>query len=84
MGPYAGVDYNYNLTLCPLSVDYNTFTMGNPMPESALTLCQSQLYPPDRDFGFSLRSAKRSIALSRLHFWLLNCVNTANTATCSS
>ncbi len=33
-------------------VDSNTFTMGNPMPGSTLTLCQSQLYPPDRDFGF--------------------------------
>ncbi len=37
MGPYAGVDYN--LTLCPLyRVDSNTFTMGNPVPESTLSL----------------------------------------------
>jgi hypothetical protein len=51
MGPYAGVDYN--LTLCPLyRVDSNTFTMGNPMPESTLSLCQSRLYPPVRVFGF--------------------------------
>jgi hypothetical protein len=33
-------------------VDSNTFTMGNPMPKSTLTLCQSRLYPPVRDFGF--------------------------------
>ncbi len=26
-------------------VDSNTFTMGNPLPESFLTLCQNQLYP---------------------------------------
>jgi hypothetical protein len=31
-------------------VDSNTFTMGNPMPESTLTLCQSRLYPPVGDF----------------------------------
>jgi hypothetical protein len=36
-------------------VDSNTFIMGNPMPESTLTLCQSRLYPPVRDFGFGLR-----------------------------
>jgi hypothetical protein len=29
-------------------VDYNTFTMGNPIPESTLTLCQSRLYPPSQ------------------------------------
>ncbi len=29
-------------------VDSDTFTMGNPMPESTLTLCQSQLFPPVR------------------------------------
>ncbi len=33
-------------------VDSNTFTMGNPMPESTLTICQSRLYPPVRDSGF--------------------------------
>jgi hypothetical protein len=33
-------------------VDSNTFTVGNPMPESTLTLCHSRLYPPVRDFGF--------------------------------
>jgi hypothetical protein len=35
-------------------VDSNTFTMGNPMPDSTLILCQSRLYPPVRDFGFGL------------------------------
>jgi hypothetical protein len=27
-------------------VDSDTFTIGNAMPKSTLTLCQSQLYPP--------------------------------------
>ncbi len=35
-------------------VDSNTFTVGNPTPESTLTLCQSRLYPPVMDFGFGL------------------------------
>jgi hypothetical protein len=30
------------------------WSMGNPMPESTLTLCQSRLYSPFRDFGFGL------------------------------
>jgi hypothetical protein len=34
-------------------VDSNTFTMGNPMPESILTLCQGRLYPPVRDLALS-------------------------------
>jgi hypothetical protein len=38
MGPYVGVDCN--LTLCPLRVDYDTCTMGNPMPELTLSSCQ--------------------------------------------
>jgi hypothetical protein len=41
-------------------VDSNTCTMGNPLPESTLTLCQSQLYPPDRDLGFGLSPCYRS------------------------
>ncbi len=45
---YAGVDSR---------VDSNTF-MGNPMPESTLSLCQSRLSPPVRDFGFSLCSGE--------------------------
>jgi len=43
-------------------VDPNTFTMGNPMPESTITpmpestlsLFQSWLYPPVRDYEFGL------------------------------
>jgi hypothetical protein len=53
MGPYAGVDSN--LTLCRLQ--RSSTTMGNPMPESTLTLCQSRLYPPVRDLGFGLSTA---------------------------
>ncbi len=29
-------------------VYFNTFTLGNPLPESTLTLCQSRLYPPSQ------------------------------------
>jgi hypothetical protein len=36
-------------------VDSNTFTMGNPVQESTLTLRQSRLYPLLRDFGSGLR-----------------------------
>jgi hypothetical protein len=28
---------------------------GDPLPKSTITLCQSRLYPPVRDFGFCLR-----------------------------
>jgi hypothetical protein len=56
MVPYAGVDYNLTLYVHS-KVDFNTFTMGNPMPESTLsTLCHSRLCPSDRDFGFGLGS----------------------------
>ncbi len=34
-------------------------TMGNPMPESTLTLCQRRLYPPARDLGFGLSPPTR-------------------------
>jgi hypothetical protein len=34
--------------MSPSEVDFNTFTMDNPMPESTLTLCHIRLYPPDR------------------------------------
>jgi hypothetical protein len=49
------------LTIAPPYVDFsrvdsNTCTMDSPMPELVLlTLCQSQLYPLVRDFGFELR-----------------------------
>ncbi len=55
-GPYAGVDYNSPYVHS--RVNSNTFTMGNPMPESILTLCQSRLYPPVRDFGFGLSTVR--------------------------
>ncbi len=48
MGPYAVVDYN--LPLVDSCVDSNTFTMGNPMPESTLSICQN--LSPVRDLGF--------------------------------
>jgi hypothetical protein len=54
--PYPGVDYN--LTLCPLQSRlkhiYRGHQWGNSMPESTLTLCQSRLYTPVRDFKFGL------------------------------
>jgi hypothetical protein len=40
-------------------IDSNTFTMGNPIPESTLTPCQSRLYPPVSDFGFGLSTTTR-------------------------
>ncbi len=46
MGPYAWVDYN--LTLCPLQSRLQHIYHGRA------TLCQSRLYPPGRDFRFSL------------------------------
>jgi hypothetical protein len=55
MGPYAGVDYN--LTLCPLQSRLQQIYYGLGQPYARVDLnpiCQSQLYPPVRDFGFSL------------------------------
>ncbi len=48
---------DYNLTLFPLQsrLDSNTLTMGLPMPELTLTLCQSRLFSPVKDFEFGLR-----------------------------
>ncbi len=51
-------------------VDYNTFTVGNPMPESTLTLCHSRLFPPVRDFGFDLRAHR-----SRCGFSFISCTD---------
>ncbi len=48
MGPYAGVDYN--LTLCPLQSRLNTFTTGNPMPEST-PFARVGFYLQVRGFG---------------------------------
>ncbi len=53
-GPYSMPELNITSPYVQSRVDSNTFTMGNPMPESTLTLCQSRLYPLVRDFGFSL------------------------------
>jgi hypothetical protein len=67
MGTYAGVDYK--LTLFPFKrVDSNTFALGNSVPESILTLCQSRLYSPVRDFGFGLRRQQvlASVELTQL------------------
>ncbi len=52
MGPYAG--FNYNLTLCPLQSPLQHMYYDNPKLASTLTLCQSRLYPPVREFGFGL------------------------------
>jgi hypothetical protein len=49
--PHALVDYK---SITSPYVDYNTFTTGDPMVESTLTLRQSRFYPPIRDFGISL------------------------------
>jgi hypothetical protein len=63
VGPYAGVEYN--LTYVHSRVVSITFTMDNlyPMPDSTLTLCQSRLYPPIRDFAFSLRGHTYAVFL---------------------
>jgi hypothetical protein len=53
MGPYDGVDYN--LTLCPLQSRLQHIYHGQSLTlKSTMTLCQSRLYPPVRDFGFGL------------------------------
>ncbi len=49
MGPYAVVDYIIS-PFVDAKVNSNTFIMGNPMPESTLTLCQIRLYLPVRDY----------------------------------
>jgi hypothetical protein len=56
MEPNAGVDKTSPCVHSRVDsrVDSNAFTMGNPMSETTLTLCQSRLYPPVRDFGFGL------------------------------
>ncbi len=53
MGPYAGDDY-ITSPYFHSKDDSNTFTMGSPMLESTLTLCQSRLYSPGWDFGYGL------------------------------
>jgi hypothetical protein len=55
MGPYAGVDYSENITLCPLQSLYHWQPYARvdliPMPESTL--------PSVRDFGFGISTTKR-------------------------
>jgi hypothetical protein len=70
----------------------NTFTMGNPVPQSTITLCQSRLYPPVRDFGFSLRlcytvtyiytflPTKQQSHTFKFFFLLCTVLNTASSA----
>ncbi len=50
-------------------VDSNTFTIGNPMPESTLTLCQSQLYSPVR--AFDLASVQYCMSASTVQTFLV-------------
>ncbi len=50
MVPYTEVDYKTSSLYVQSCVDSKTFRMEYPMPESTLTLCQSRLYPPVRDF----------------------------------
>jgi hypothetical protein len=45
-------------------VDSDTFNMGNPMPESTLTLCQSRLHPPVRGLGLWAPYTKHAIYCS--------------------
>jgi hypothetical protein len=55
MGPFAGADYN--LILCPPQSPLQHIHHGQPYARvdlKSLTLYQSRLYPPVRDFGFSL------------------------------
>ncbi len=44
--------WRHNLTLC--RIQSRLQHMGNPMPESTVTLCQSRLYPPVRGWEFGL------------------------------
>jgi hypothetical protein len=77
MGPYAGADYN--LILCLLRVDSNTFTMGNPMPESTSSLCQSRFYSPVRDLPFAKKTpvseSTLTLCLCRasMHSFFIDC-----------
>jgi hypothetical protein len=49
------------------TVNSNIFTMENRMPESTLTLCQSQLYPPPvRNFGFNLYTVREDFERFRV------------------
>jgi hypothetical protein len=64
MGPYAGVDSPYVHS----RVDSNTFTMGNPIPESTLTLYRSRLYPPRQ--GLWIWPLNSHVLLIYVFYWL--------------
>jgi hypothetical protein len=66
VGPYAGVDYTYP-QLTSTSESTPTHLHDYPMPESTLTLCQSRLYSPIKDFGFGLRCLGLSQVLLSSH-----------------
>jgi hypothetical protein len=54
--PMRGVDYN--ITQCRLQS--LLFTMGNPMPESTVTGCQSWLFPPSKGLRIRPRFGRSS------------------------
>ncbi len=51
-----GAGDDYNRTLCPLQSRLQHIYHGQPQARPTLTLCQSRLYPPIRDFVFRLWS----------------------------
>ncbi len=65
-GPFAGVDYN--LTLCPLQsrLQHIYVALATHMPESTVTLYQSRLYHPVRDFGFGFWTRKTIFVHNRI------------------
>jgi len=66
---FRGLYSTVRMRVCrPAKVDYSKFTMGNPMPESALTLCQSRLYSPVRGLGFGLRLLERYLTTTGIGF----------------
>ncbi len=60
MGPYAVVDSSITSLYVDARIDSYIFIMGNPMPESILTLCQSRLYPQVKDLEFGLCNSYNS------------------------
>jgi hypothetical protein len=61
--------------------DSNTFTMGNPVPESTLSLYQIRLYPPIRVFGFGSAIATNQEHDIYLAEWLERLTANAKVAT---
>jgi hypothetical protein len=54
MEPYAGIDYNFTLCRLQSLLQHMYHGLGNPIPESTLTLYQSRLYAKVMDLGFGL------------------------------